>query len=349
MAEMVSYQPEHRDEILAFFADVPFKGAIWEWEFEQCPGAVASGFHPVVMQDQQGIAGFNGVVPVSIKYGDNKVDGLWSCDFHVAARVRGQGIGQAIKRNLLTRAPVILSFGVSPQAAIVLEKMGWTLSPDVSSYRRIVRGASLKERAIRCLQWVNALLVRVSPGSGGSLTWHKTLPAREEVDQLWQRSEPTYEKVVCRTYEYLDWRYQRHPLARYCFLVERDKGGGLNGIMVFREHDAVARLVDYVGPSGDAAMLKRMMRTARSRFAGARLWLATTSNGTLKRVLSSEGFFPGRSSPGLYVHAEPELSDAAESCERGWFVMSGDSDGELLRAAWDNFWPERAEGRNGER
>ena len=121
--------------------------------------------------------------------------------------------------------------------------------------------------------------------------------------------------------------------------MARGEQGDLQGILVLRRHETVARVVDYVGCSGRADMAKRMLRAALERYSDARQWLASTSDSTLKRVFLSEGFFPGRSAPGLYVYAHPQLGDGTVPypCEKGWFVMSGDSDGELLSAARDNW------------
>lgn len=334
---MSEYKPEHRVQILEFFRDAPFKNDIWNWQYEANPGALACGFSPIVKLDDQGVSGFNGVMPVSIKFGQDVVEGLWSCDFYVAARVRGKGLGKEIKQELLERAPVILSFGVSPTAAIVLEKMGWSKSTEVRSFRCIINASSFKERAIKCLQWMMKLAFRIPLDSSLSLIFQSELPNASEVNDLWQEAAPTYRKIVCRTYDYLHWRYQKHPLASYEFLVARDESGKLQGMLVLREHEGVVRVVDYIGCSDRPSMLKSMMKAAVLRYHGARLWLAVTSDPALKRVFLSEGFFLTRSAPKLYVHSHRGLGGVKDAGELGWFVMGGDSDGEFLSAARDNW------------
>lgn len=334
---MSEYKPEHRAQILEFFPDAPFKNDIWNWQYETNPGALACGFSPIVKLDDQGVSGFNGVMPVSIKYGQDVVEGLWSCDFYVDVRVRGKGLGKEIKQELLKRAPVILSFGVSPTAAIVLEKMGWSKSPEVWSFRRIITASSFKDRAIQCLQSMMKLAFRIPLDLSLNFTFQSELPNAREVNALWQEAAPTYRKIVCRTYDYLNWRYQKHPLASYEFLVARDESGKLQGMLVLREHEGVVRVVDYIGCSDRPSMLKSMMKAAVLRYDGVRLWLAVTSDPALKRVFLSEGFFLTRSTPKLYVHSPRGLGGVKDAGELGWFVMGGDSDGEFLSAARDNW------------
>lgn len=332
MAERIDYRPEHRRKILEFFADVPFKEQIWRWEFEESPGAKKRGFKPVLMADEQGVVGFNGVMPVSVTFENETVDALWSCDFHVAARARGQGLGQGIKRHLMGAAPVIMSFGVSEQAAIVLRKMGWRPSQEVQSFRKIVRARSLKELALKCIQLGNRLLSGINESYSGTITASDSLPAQQEVDDLWAQCASSYRKVVNRHYDYLDWRYQQHPLASYRFLVARSPGGQLDGMLVVRENRGVARIVDYVGRADDVGLMRSLVQEVAAEFPHARLHVTTASGESMQAALKREGYCLTRSRPALYVRSE--LENVAEP-EKGWFVMAGDSDGELLAASYD--------------
>lgn len=334
MASSITYEPSHQPAVLSFFDDVPFKQELWHWQFEASPGALSAGFNPVVMEDEHGIVGFNGVMPVAVKFGDETLDALWSCDFYVAARARGQGIGQAIKRELIEKVPVVMSFGVSRQAAIVLAKMGWVLSPDVQAYRKISSSRSLKQCVLRCIQFANRILSPVRDTYSGKvdITW--ALPASDEVDRLWESCAASYEKAVHRHYDYLDWRYQKHPMARYQFMVARSGEGKLDAILVIREHQGVLRIVDYVGPGEAAGLMKALVQEVDHQYSSAHLRLVTTSERTLGRVLRSQGYCKGRARPALYVRANLAGTRAPET---GWFVMAGDSDGEILRAAREHW------------
>src|SRR5690606_9631196 len=113
------------------------------------------GFEPVVVEQSGQIIGFNGVMPITVYYNGNEIGALWSCDFYVDGRYRGQGLGKVIKTELIARSPLIMSLGISDMASRVLLKMGWVGSSEVYSYRRIRRPSTPKTFLIFLLQLWN--------------------------------------------------------------------------------------------------------------------------------------------------------------------------------------------------
>ncbi|MDX1823270.1 MAG: GNAT family N-acetyltransferase [Thiohalomonadales bacterium] len=331
---LVPYAARYRDSVLALFKSVPYKPAIWAWEFESNP--TGKPFDPVVIVngDDQ-VVGFNGIIPVRATSHGKVLDLAWSCDFYVAAECRGQGVGTWLKKELDKRASVILAFGVSDQADKVLSHLGWHHPNNVYNYRLSREWGSLRSLALRGLQrfnrilgWFNTRLYR------GSVSVQERLPAREEVDCLWASVAPDYEGVITRDYAYLDWRYQLHPRARYGFLVARSETG-LEGILIVRYTQGSLKLVDYCGPAHHAALKRALIRRCRRHWRHAEQFSLTTSDLEMGQCALREGFFRARSQPRFFMRVVPGSQGTISRDGPHWFIMTGDSDGELLQAAAD--------------
>ena len=332
MVEVVSYGPEHHQDILELLDDTPFKPLVWDWQFED--QSVCDHFDPVVLVDGDTVVGFNGVMPAPLKYGDQYVEGIWSCDFYIASSYRGQGLGRVIKEALIEKAPVVMSFGVSPKAAAVLEHMGWQRSDEVWNYRHYRRSLSFRDFALRFLQGLNWLRGIRASRYMGDLFWADSLPNPVEVNALWERTAPSLHKSVYRTHTYMEWKYERHPMARYSFLLGRDKRGTLEAVMVVRRNGESVRIVDWLGDPAREDLVTSMVIECRRSYHDARVFSITTSHDHMGQSLEKCGFFRSRTQPLFYVRS---TLPGDTNPEKGWFIMGGDSDGELLSAAREQF------------
>ncbi|MDX1634510.1 MAG: GNAT family N-acetyltransferase [Marinobacter sp.] len=329
--KQVDWHPKYREGILRLLGDVPFKPAIWEWQFEQNP--FGKPFTPVIfVDDNDRVVGFNGVMPILATDRGKPLDALWSCDFYIAPDWRGKKLGTHIKAALHQQANQVMAFGVSDKACDVLTHLGWKRYEDIHTYRLIRKRGSMRNWAFTGLQVLNRLLGVTEKVSGHfTLEVQSHLPAAQLVDELWDRSASGYGKVVTRNHAYLDWKYQRHPLARYAF-VRAWRGETLAGVLVVRYHGGQLRIVDYCGPARDQLLKRSLIRACRKHWRHADQITAVTSDRELGTCLLQEGFFRPRSQPRFFIYT----GDC--SClpsDAGWFVMAGDSDGELLAASAD--------------
>jgi len=338
----------HRAQVLELFSDVPFKAELWNYQFLESPGAKTRGFEPIIAEDDGRTVGFNGVVPVSIVWNGAISNAMWSCDFKVSADYRGQGVGRLIKEALATKSPVLMSFGISPVAAIVLERMGWQASHEVHFLKKICRPATLRDIALSVFQLLTAAMHWSSGGAGLKTVQLDGLPDSGEVDRLWADVQAGYTKAVVRDWEYLDWRYQKHPLGRYRFVEVRDKHHALTAVGVVRVSGGQVRFVDYLGPARSVPVKRALVKAILGYWASANAFSSMTSDFELKRVMKSMGFYQGREQPRFYVWSSREMlgDNEPESSAQGWFIMGGDSDGELLQAARES-WNEKVTDREG--
>lgn len=329
--KQVAWDTAYRQGVLELFHDVPFKTLIWEWQFEQNPFGKA--FTPVVfVDDDDRVIGFNGVVAVNASDHGQPIDALWSCDFYVATEWRGKGLGSKIKAALHKQCDDIITLGVSDKAAQVLAHLGWKPYHSVFNYRLLRRPDSLRQWGLWLFQWLNR--VRYSDYRRDrkyDCIVSSTLPNKADLDRLWDRSRQNLGKAVTRNFDYLDWKYQRHPLARYAFVQAR-LNGALAGLLVVRFHGGVLRIVDFCGRDHDSGLIGALIYRCRLNWRNARQLTTVTSSKTLGRCLCQQGFFRALSRPRFFEYQKGVESGGSEST---WFLMSGDSDGEQLAAAAD--------------
>ena len=328
----VAYSFAHRDEVLRLVGNRDARELLWGWQFESNPRGHA--FEPVVISDGERVAGFNGVMPVRVRFQGEERDACWSCDFHVHPEYQGTGVGRRVKEELHRRHDLLMTFGVSPAAQRVLPRLGWQPGYEVRHYRFVRRAHSWRQQALRALQTVNGwrwCLLGGRSVRGGLLTVEATtqLPPASELDGLWQKVASGYPNIVCRDAAYLQWRYVDCPANGYRFLVVRE-AGVLRGLAVYREDQETTRLVDLVAGADDLEAREQVVDAWLDMCPFSRVAQVVTSDGGLGRVLEQRGFFPGKRSAQFFVHCGHAGNPAV-----GWYLMAGDSDGEFLQAGRD--------------
>jgi GNAT superfamily N-acetyltransferase len=325
--EFPEYRPQLRDEILGLLGNKKHRRLTWDWQFGQSP--FDRPWTPIIAMDRGQVIGFNGVMPIDVMSAGVVIPAIWSCDFFVHPAYRGRGVGSRMKERLTCQNGLILSLGISDLASPVLLKMGWVQSREVRVFAKVLTVQSLEDVALKGGQWIRQLGHTVVDPHHVQFARADRLPSPAEIDELWARVAASYGKAVCRTGRYMHWRYGMHPLAHYRFLTltEHER---LVGIAVTRESGSTLRLVDYVGELDRPAVLGDMIAVLEQLFPGAHRILCTASHRAMQAALLGSGFLRTRARPRFYVRSAPVEDHQSEA---GWFIMAGDSDGDLLDAA----------------
>jgi hypothetical protein len=271
---------------------------------------------------------------IDVLYNNRQTRVLWSCDFYVDRAYRGKGLGRMIKNALHEKSDIIMSFGISRMAAPVLLKMGWSSSGEVYVFRKYRAARSSRQALAFLVQQFNALRGILARYRTRRLECrlHDSLPDSASVDALWKRAGPGYRKIVVRNHAYLHWRYECHPLARYCFVHVRDRGE-LRAIGVLRQGRRAVQLVDMLACRDDRPARNAIVAAMHGLDPECAGFACSTSDPLLASCLLGHGFFRARAQPRFFVRS----ADTADAdCERGWFIMGGDSDGDLLAAAQEH-------------
>ena len=307
----------------------PLKRDIWEWQFVDNP--LVEKFDPVIISDKwDSVIGFNGVMPTRIAHKGEIIDAIWSCDFYVDGRFRGQKLGQKIKHRLHEYSNVVMALGISDMASHVLLRMGWKPNVEVDGFRRVNQIRNIRTLLLSGNQLFNSITQRLSPVKTGlEIEVTDKLPALAELNDLWNGVVGQYDNIIVRDYSYLSWRYTQHPLASYGFIVGRN-ANRLAGVLVFRNSDKSAVIVDYIGPARDQKLIHQLVSTFVNRHIEKEFLSCITSHAEIKRSLLASGFYKQRGDQRFYIYSKMEgLKNVVDN----WFIMGGDSDGELLNAA----------------
>lgn len=325
----------HYQEVLALLRHTPAKDLFWEWQYG---GLVRTGepfIEPLVALLGDTVVGFNGVMPVRLWVDGHYLEGAWSCDFVVAGSARRAGIGRRIKQRLLESGRLLLVSGASDDAARVHSSMGSDLSLDVQSFRRVIRPGRKRDRLLMIFQAIQGLLHQQAQDARCRYSLEDAIPGPEELDGLWARCQTGYRRAVVRDATYLRWRYAEHPFAHYRYLTARSDTGTLEAMLVLREHDGSAHIVDYLGPAAAPSLKAGLVAAAVALLRNVESWVTYTSDLELGVALRANRFYQTRTVHRFYVMASPEVPVTSA----GWFIMPGDSDGDMLRAARDHKCP----------
>jgi GNAT superfamily N-acetyltransferase len=313
-----------------------FKKLIWAWQFGRSPDRAT----PVTAYIGGELVGFNGLMAVEVHVDGRYIPAAWSCDFIVSPEHRRHGVGRAIKQELDRRCSFLMTLGTSEAAAKVLGASGWQQGEGPRTYTRIHRARSNRERARKLIQWVSSIAPpRRQSLAGFDIKLTDDLPGDNELDRLWASVSAGYVRCVVRDAHYLRWRYAGHPLGRYRFVQSR-QNGELVALAVVSISPERALLVDYLGPIAAVDAKRGLVSAYLEMASGSRVAECTTSDRELRAVLREAGFLPTGSSP-LRFFVRATSANPPPEPARGWFLMGGDSDGEILSAAREASWTVR--------
>jgi GNAT superfamily N-acetyltransferase len=326
----VQYKPAFDEAILKLLGDKAFKREIWNWQFFQNPFATNTDSLIVPVENGK-VVGFNGSMPVRLKYKTGHTEAIWSCDTIVDPEHRGKGFGKVLFDEVQKKASIVLGFGISDAAAPILRRSGWRVNREVEEYyyqRKITGPRSILKKAVQRVLILRNVMRRPHVDSL-DVSVIDAADAPVEIDALWEGVEGGYSKVVVRNYAYIKWKYGEHPLCKYRLIVVRD-GGSLVAVGVFRRDRKKSRLVDYVGPSGDMRVKYLLIRRFADECSKSEMLNCVCTDTEFKRALACCGFRRFRGRPRFYVHSNRPDDQGSEE---GWFLMAGDSDGDMLEGA----------------
>lgn len=323
--EFVDFEEADRPDVLRLLRNQPYKESLWEWQYLRNPAATVS--NPLILLKIDGaLAGFNGTMPVRLRVDGERTHGIWSCDTFIDDAWRGKGLGSKLFAAVERKSTIVLGYGISDMAyPLLVDKRGWLPSDDVGIFFFQRHARSARDLAKMARQW-RAL---VAPRGGDRWTV-ETLPASampRDVDALWASVEAGYARTVIRDHAYLDWKYGQHPSQAYTIVTLRHQGV-LEGLGVLRTTPKESRLVDYVGPREARDLKRRLLRAFADASGDAAVLNVSTSDRELQEVLLEAGYARYHATERFAVHIREPLTDPA----KGWFIMRGDSDGDLLDA-----------------
>ena len=279
------------------------------------------------------VVGFNGLMPVRVKTEAGVMDAAWSCDFVVDAAHRRSGVGRLLKAALDHQAPLIMAKGTSQSAAQVLPRCGWVEGQGPRQFVLFMRPLDLRYRIVALLQGIARIGFRVAAPKGSAGTTierSEQLPPAGELDELWTEYAAGYAKTVIRDSAYVTWRYHDGPCSGYRYYAARH-AGRLRALLVVREDGEGTRIVDYVGPARALELKYALVDAVRNDSHGQERLNLVTTDREFQTVFRRLGAWPTRGGATGFFVRDPGGTVARPA--EDWFLMDGDSDGEMLAMA----------------
>jgi len=111
--EIVEYREEFRDSIIDLLSadrrkSRNLRAMLWNWKFTEGPFARGTKDIGIVIVESENVVGFNGFMPVLLRYNGNVIEGAWSCDTVISPEHRGKGYGRAMAKAVMARLPIVL-------------------------------------------------------------------------------------------------------------------------------------------------------------------------------------------------------------------------------------------------
>ncbi|GFE00188.1 hypothetical protein KUL156_27800 [Alteromonas sp. KUL156] len=322
----------------SLFSEQPHKHKLAAWQFNS-PQQSLTDIKPLFyIESRTGrCIAFNGLIPVLTWQNNEYQTAFWSCDFKVAKDYRGKGLGSKIKRKLkeVTDGHSVMSMGISDTAYHVLQQQGWK-EDDCSKFEHFIkhrkRGDSSFKKKLKLL--VQESIKRLNQNQikpvapEGNFKISGVLPSAVLVDRLWEEVKYGYDKIVAKNHAYLHWKYECHPTAgahyKYLTVYSHTK---LISLYVYRHVNDQIKIVEYLGPKTALTTKAACFNFLLGEYSYCDLTISTNDN-EFKTVASALGFLK-IGSPQRFV----AYNSKDDSAPEGWYLMSGDSDGELLEAA----------------
>lgn len=319
-------------EVASLYAAEHYKTLLWEWQFAPRFGHEVKC---IVARENGTVIGFNATMPVLlIDDHDRLNNAIWSCDFIVAPGYRGKGIGQAIKDEMARSFKLpIMSLGISDSAFPLLLKKGW-----VSPARLQVWGLLLRPRTFKQLLLLIWSKIFRACHFFDIKRANKKLYAEEidglpqpiVIEKLWKLHREKEKSVeVLRNFFYLKWRYLDCPFSVYRFLHVGSSFEGPKALIIFRITSSNnIEVVDFIGvklPEVISAAITFLLKRYPDLFSIH--W--NNSIPGLRRGLMVNGFVKKSYTSRFATHSDYD--------QPNWCLVAGDSDGDFLRVAKENY------------
>lgn len=319
--------------------------ALWSWRFRDNPSGVGRIW---VAESSTEIEGHYAVIPVRIKLGQSILPCAQSLDTRTARRFRGLGIFATLAKKTYDDCDdlgISIMYGFPNEASYAgfVDKLNWVHPFSLTKLLRILDADAFKGE-------IKGRMRRIGFKTAGALfrVWNRnpledklklnreyevqeTETIGSEFDSLWERVSPQYFDIVERSSNYLQWRYLKHPNAKYSVYTAR-RGGELLGYAVTRQDEAseVGSIVDCFVAKDDRVTLRTLLVRAIKDFINSNRALiitATLNHMPIYNELRKFGFFGYEKLPFILRGRKGKLShDSANLRADNWFLMLGDAD-----------------------
>lgn len=230
-----------------------FLKASWRWLYRV--GEFADVPAPLVAMLEGEVVGHAGLIPVTLRRGDERHTAIWFVDFAVLSGHQRKGIGILLTRDWMASCPLHITFCNERSIGVFL-KYGWEARFHTFSFKLLLRperNAKLEKGIKRALaQTVGTATRTVWRGRVLGKSSFSVEAATDDNLAAFANDESNARLHVERSKEFLHWRIVAHPRANEYFVLSSKKYDGAALVRVVAEEGGYRRL-HVLSLSGEAS------------------------------------------------------------------------------------------------
>ena len=216
-----------------------------KWQFYDNPFNSTNNHTVIILEENNKIISHLGFIPVKLKFFNSIKLGIWHVSFFTLKKFRGKGLGLKLVKFSNKSFDFAMVLGGSDGTENIYHHIGGHTMGDLKRYINILE----KEKVEKYLKKKISFQRKITKFEKKyKLKRIKLLNSR--YDKFWNSVRGRYPITTERTRKYMTWRFLKHPLVDYHFLVlENEKNIMGFSIIRFENKDKkikAARIVDLI-------------------------------------------------------------------------------------------------------
>jgi len=205
------------------------------------------------------VVGILGVMPFELNFRGKQGIGCCLTNWMVLPEYRNTGAGLALFHKIQGYQPeIILSLGINQTIAKLYRKMNWQILDSVPRWIGVVNKWGLEklyEGRKSTIIYCDEISVIITQNS-----YQFSNQLREEGwNKFYQGDVAPITSGIRRDYQFLEWRYMKHPEFIYQFITCEDKDGNYKGMAVVRiecilnTNEKIGRILEFIAIDKDSS------------------------------------------------------------------------------------------------
>ncbi|MEM9291348.1 MAG: hypothetical protein AAGD01_06690 [Acidobacteriota bacterium] len=295
------------------------------------------------------VAAYTGVIPTTVRRGQEELEGAWWMDLVVAPAFRRRGLERRLDAEVRRRFRWILGFP-NALAAKIHRRHRWGVKEDLK-----VHLLPLEPRRMPALQRGDSILSRALRSSAATLAtplahWHRrrllpSTPAVKTPPQRWvldaealarvASTTPTHSAAgapwltAARRAEDFSWRYlEAPPSYREGLRLHVDDEDSPRLAVISRHTGRGARILDLFGDLRETGRVIPLLRRAAASAAaeGEPQVTALAGNGLISSTLRRAGFLITSTARFCWLGTTADQTESLAPCDLHWNLGDSDND-----------------------
>lgn len=214
----------------------------YNWQFIDTPINKGDQCCIAVLDDE--IVAVMGLNERRFSFENKELDGAELTTWIVKEDKRNLGLGPKMLDYLQSKYSVLVGMGISSQALPIYLRKGFKYKKEIPRFIKV-----LNEKSVKIFGSSTPLLTKLNRNKKTSNYFHAEFATKEIVDNIFS-DYAKYNNLFFRDFDWLTWRYSKHPSFNYVTKVIANNNGN-KSIVVYRidrlEGLTIMHCVDFFG------------------------------------------------------------------------------------------------------